>query len=179
MTAALLTVLMMASPPPVAKVPPAVAREMAEVIVAVDKALGLESWESHGAKPCVDRGGEGSQIKDIGAEEARRCAAAAVEKGFPGLGKSYLLAILMASIGPVTVVALGTGEAAGWAAYSCDPGRKCPPLKITPTSKWGKRLVDRQAKACAQATTIWLPPEQRVCEGAASLPATPAAPTSP
>lgn len=174
MLAALLTVLLMADPP-VAKVPAAVAGEMAAAVVAVDKALGLESWELHGAKPCVDRGGEGAQIKDVTPEDARRCAATAIEKGFAGLGKSYVLAILMAEIGPVTVVALGRGDAAGWGAYSCDPGRKCPPQKITPTTKWGKRLVDRQVKACAQATTIWFPPDQRACDDAAPT-APPAAP---
>jgi hypothetical protein len=63
----------------------------------------------------------------------------------------------------VTVVALGIGDAAGWGAYSCDPGRKCPPLKLDPGKKWGKRLIDRRAKACAQTNTIWFPPEKRAC----------------
>lgn len=148
---------------PPAKLPPETAREMAEAIIAVNKALGLESWPMHGVKPCVDRGGQGIMAKDVSGEEARRCAATALEQGFPALGKSYALAILMAPIGPFTVLALGTGEAAGWGAYSCDPGRKCPPLKITPTTKWGKRVGDRQTRACADETTIWFPADQRVC----------------
>src|SRR5262245_15636824 len=97
-----------------AKLSPDVAKEMAEAIVSVNKALGLESWPNHGAQPCIDRGGQGIQAKDVSAEDARKCAASAVEKGFPELGKSYSLAILMAPIGPFTVVALGTGDAAGW-----------------------------------------------------------------
>jgi hypothetical protein len=74
-----------------------------------------------------------------------------------------VLAILMADIGPVTVVAIGTGGAAGWGAYSCDPGRKCPPMKLDPGKKWGKRLIDRRARACADTRTIWFPPEKRAC----------------
>src|SRR5215831_2660348 len=136
-----------ASPP--AKLPPDTAREMSEAIVAVNKALGLESWPMHGVQPCIDRGGQGIMAKDVSVEDARKCAASAIEKGFPELGKTYSLAVLMAPIGPFTVVALGSGDAAGWGAYSCDPGRKCPPLKITPTTKWGKRVGERQAHACA------------------------------
>ena len=81
----------------------------------------------------------------------------------PGLGRSYVLAILMAPVGPITVMALGVAEAEGWAAYSCDPERKCLPTKLNPATKWGKRVVDRQIKACAAATTIWLPAAQRAC----------------
>jgi hypothetical protein len=136
---------------------------MAEAIVAVNKALGLESWTMRGATPCIDRGGQGIQAKDVSAEDTRKCAATAIDKGFPELGKSYVLAILMASIGPFTVIALSTGDAAGWGAYSCDPGRKCPPLKINPGTKWGKRLVERQTRACAEATTVWFPAGQRAC----------------
>jgi hypothetical protein len=152
---------------PAGKLPPAVATEMAEAIIAVNKALGLESWPMQGVKPCVDRGGQGVTAKDVTADDTRKCAAPAVEKGFPGLGKSYGLAILMASIGPVTVIALGTGDGAGWGAYSCDPGRACKPLKVGAPSKWGKRLAERAAKACAEPGTIWLPAGQRVCTAAA------------
>ncbi len=142
---------------------PPLAKEMADAVLAVDKALGLESWASHGVKSCVDRGGADNPAKEVSVEEARKCAASAVASGLPALGKSYVLAVLMAPIGPVTVVAFGIGDGAGWGAYSCDPGRKCPPMKMTPTSKWGKRLVDRQTKACGDATTIWLPENQRAC----------------
>ncbi|HVR61290.1 MAG TPA: hypothetical protein VMU50_05290 [Polyangia bacterium] len=153
--------------PAMAKVPPNVAKEMADTIVAVNKALGLESWEARGIKPCVDRGGEGANTKDVSPQDTRACAESALGTQSPSLGKSYVLAILMAPIGPVTVVAFGVGEYAGWAAYSCDPGRKCPPTRIDPATKWGKRLLDRQTKACQQPTTVWFPAEARACEGIA------------
>src|SRR5215475_6916501 len=89
-----------AAPP--TKLPPDVAKEMAEAIVAVNKALGLESWPMHGAKACIDRGGQGITAKDVSAEDARKCASTAIDKGFPELGKTYVLAVLMASIGPFT-----------------------------------------------------------------------------
>jgi hypothetical protein len=146
-----------------AKLPPAVAKEMSEAILAVDKALGLESWPTHGIKPCVERAGIENPTQDVSREETRKCTVAAVEKGFPALGKSYVLAVLMAPMGPITVVALGIDEAQGWAAYSCDPGRKCQPTSMNPTTKWGKRLLERQTKACASESTIWLPAEARAC----------------
>ena len=169
---------------PAAKLPADLAQEMADAVVAIDKALGLESWGAHGNKPCIDRGGLGATAKDVGVEETRKCAATGLDKGLPSLGKSYVLAILMADIGPVTVVALGTGDAAGWGAYSCDPGRKCPPAKLDAGKKWGKRLIDRRAKACAEPKTIWFPPEKRACAveaaagaGGGAGAATPGAPT--
>jgi hypothetical protein len=63
----------------------------------------------------------------------------------------------------VTVIAVGTGEAAGWGAYSCDPSKTCKPMKVGADNKWGKRLGERVAKACAETTTIWLPAGQRAC----------------
>ncbi len=146
-----------------AKLPPAVGQEMQDAIVALNKSLGLESWPAHGVKPCIDRGGQGVLAKDVTPDDARKCATAAVAKGKPELGKSYVLAVLMGEIGPVTVIALGTGEQAGWGAYSCDPTRACKPMKINPANKWGKRLDERRAKACTDATTIWLPADQRAC----------------
>src|SRR4051794_16232498 len=145
------------------KLAPATAKEMMESIIAVNKSLGLESWPMHGAQPCVDRGGQGITAKDVTADQTRKCAASALEKEFPELGKSYVLAVLMAPIGPVTVIALGTGDAAGWGAYSCDPGRDCRPLKVGAANKWGKRMGERQARACSDAATIWFPAGQRVC----------------
>jgi NAD(P)-dependent dehydrogenase (short-subunit alcohol dehydrogenase family) len=145
------------------KLAPGLAREMAEVIVAVDRSLGLESWPTHGAKPCVERGGPDNPTKDVSRDDTLRCAREAIDKRFGALGRSYVLAVIMAPMGPVTVVALGTAEAEGWAAYSCDPGRKCPPLRMSPTTKWGKRLLERQAKACSDETTIWFPEGQRAC----------------
>jgi hypothetical protein len=164
-TAALMAALWLATPTatPAAKLAPALGQEMAEAIVAVNKALGLESWPLHGAQPCVDRGGEGSQSKDVSPDDTRRCAGAALAKGFPELGKGYALAVLMSSGGPSTVIALGLGDASGFGAYSCDPGRKCLPTRIQTTTKWGKRLVERQQKACGTPETIWFPPDVRAC----------------
>jgi len=166
------------------KLAPEVAKEMTESIVAVNKALGLESWPSHGATPCVDRGGQGITAKSVTAEDTRKCANTAIEKNFPGLGKSYVLAIPMASLGPVTVIALGIGEADGWGGYSCDPQRKCNPVKLSASAKWSKRVAERRAKACSEATTLWFPVDQKACGAtapaapAATAPA-PAAPTTP
>lgn len=139
------------------KLSPAVSKEMADAIIAVNKSLGLESWPAHGVKPCIDRGGQGILAKDVKPEDTRKCAEAAVEKGLPELGKSYVLAILMGEIGPVTVIAVGKNDAAGWGAYSCDPTRTCKPMKINAANKWGKRLGERLTKACAEPATIWLP----------------------
>jgi hypothetical protein len=158
----LATVAAPAAPTP-GKLSPAVGKEMADAIIAVNKSLGLESWPAQGVKPCVDRGGQGVLAKDVTPDDTRKCATAAVEKGLPGLGKAYVLAVLMGEIGPVTVIALGTGEQAGWGAYSCDPTRACKPMKINPANKWGKRLDDRRTKACAEATTLWLPTGQKAC----------------
>ncbi|HEX2656628.1 MAG TPA: hypothetical protein VHU40_00080, partial [Polyangia bacterium] len=62
-------------------------------------------------------------------------------------------------------IAVGTGDAAGFGAYSCDPGRKCLPTKMQASSKWGKRLLERQQKACAEAETLWFPASVRLCVG--------------
>lgn len=152
-----------AKPAPAGKLAPGTAKQMADAIVAVNKSLGLESWPAHGVKPCIDRGGQGILAKDVKPADARKCAEGAVEKGLPELGKSFVVAVLMGEIGPVTVISLGTGEAAGWGAYSCDPTRACKPMKINPSNKWGKRLDERRAKACGDATTIWLPAGQKAC----------------
>lgn len=154
------------------KLSPAVAKEMTESIVAVNKALGLESWPSHGATPCVDRGGQGITAKNVGPEDTRKCASTAIEKNFPELGKSYVLAIPMVPLGPVTVIALGIGDSDGWGAYSCDPQRKCNPVKVGADSKWGKRMADRKTKACNETTTLWFPENQRAC-GATTTAAAP------
>lgn len=166
------------------KLPAPLIKEMTAAVVAVGKALGLESWPSHGIKPCVDRGTQDNPAKEVGREDALKCATGAVdENNFPGLGKQYVLAVLMAPIGPTTVLALGIAEAEGWAAYSCDPGRKCLPVKIDPGTKWGKRVSDRRNKACASgAATIWLPASGRSCpdgQGEAAAAAAAPAPTGP
>jgi len=161
--------LLAAAPAPAGpgKLAPAVSKEMTEAIVAVNKALGLESWPAHGAVPCLDRGGQGITAKEVTAEDTRKCAASAIEKGFPELGKSYVLAIKMAPIGPATVIAVGIGDAAGWGAYSCDPQRKCNPVKLGLPAKWSKRTAERQAKACGATDTVWFPADgdKQGCSG--------------
>jgi hypothetical protein len=183
-TVLMLASLAAASPTAPGKLPSGVSSEMMAAIVATNKSLGLESWPMHDVKPCIDRGGQGITAKDVTPEETRKCAAAAVEKDFPELGKSYVLAIQMASIGPVTVLAIGIGGSEGWGAYSCDPDRKCLPVKIGGVNKWGKRVAERLARACSESTTLWLPEGQRACPGAAPAAAAataspPAATTSP
>jgi hypothetical protein len=143
-----------------AKLPPELQKEIPEAIIAVDKALGLESWRE---KPCVDRGTQYGPAKDVSVEDTRRCAESAVKAGFPSLGKSYVIAVLMARVGPMTVIALGMGDEDGWGAYSCDPGRKCPPLRIDQDNKWSKRLAERRARACGDKETVWLPAGRRAC----------------
>src|SRR5215831_7385997 len=163
MSPILLVALLAAGSPP-KKLPPDTAKEITAAIIAVDKALGLESWPSHGIKPCISRGGEAGPGKDVSAEDTKRCAEAAVEKGFPQLGKSYVLAVLMAKVGPMTVMAIGIGPAEGWAARSCDPERKsCPPVPEEPSNKWGKHLLEVHGKACAESGTLWLPATGRTC----------------
>ena len=143
------------------KVPEPLSKEMQAAIVAVDKALGLESYND---KPCVDRGGQYGRAKDVSAEDTKKCAQSAIEKGFPQLGKGYVIAILMTGVGPMTVIALATGENADWGAYSCDPGRKCAPVNMTQDGKWQKRMAERRARACADPATVWLP--AKACPGA-------------
>jgi len=157
---------------------PEVSKEMQAIIVAANKALGLESWPVRDIKPCVDRGGQGITAKDVTADDTRKCAASAIDKGFPELGRSYVVAIPMADVGPVTVLALGIGDSNGWGAYSCDPDRKCLPVKIGAPNKWGKRMADRVASACNDPRTLWFPIDKRACPGGAA-PAPGAAPTAP
>jgi len=145
------------------KMAPEVSKQMMASIIATSKALGLESWPMRNVKPCVDRGGQGIQAKDVTPEETRKCTDEALATGFPELGKSFVLAVPMTSIGPVTVLALGIGDSTGWAAYSCDPERKCLPVKIGGEAKWSKRMAERQAKACSESTTLWFPADKKSC----------------
>ena len=177
--------LIAASPgaPAPGKLAPDVSKEMMAAIVATNKALGLESWPMHDVKPCIDRGGQGITAKEVTPDETRKCAAAALEKGFPELGKSYVLAVPMVEIGPITVLAIGIDGSEGWGAYSCDPDRKCLPVKIGSPNKWGKRIAERIDHACAEAGTLWFPADKRACPGAtpaaAAATAPPPAPTAP
>jgi hypothetical protein len=145
------------------KLAPEVSKQMMASIISVSKALGLESWPMRNVQPCVDRGGQGITAKDVTPEETRKCTDAAVASGFPELGKSFVLAVPMTSVGPVTVLALGIGDSTGWAAYSCDPERKCLPVKIGGEAKWSKRMAERQAKACDESTTLWFPTDKKSC----------------
>src|SRR5258708_16038048 len=124
--------LVLAGQPAAAKPSPEVAREMTEAIGAANKALGLESWEAHGIKPCVDRGGEGANAKDVSPEDTRTCAETAVGKQFPALGKSFVLAILMAPIGPATVLPFRIPHPHRSAAYSSHPRPKRLPTQHNP-----------------------------------------------
>jgi hypothetical protein len=169
-SATLFTLWAAAAGPP--KLPPALAKEMSDAVVAVDKALGLESWPTHGAEPCVKRAGPENPTQDVSRDDTRTCATAALA-GFPALGKAYVVAVLMAPMGPTTVFAVGLEQAAGWGAYSCDPGRKCPPTAMSSSTKWGKRLVERHQKACASDTTLWFPADGRACPAADKSPPKP------
>jgi hypothetical protein len=164
---------------PAGKLPSATAKEMTAVIIAINKVLGLESWEVAGEKPCVDRGGLEGTIKDVSAKDARDCAATAISHGFPGLGKEYVVGVPMAPIGPVTVFAIGVGDNAAWGAYSCDPKRKCAPTRLRADSKQAKRLNERYNKACASADTIWFPDRDQVCAGIAASPPPAVPPSTP
>jgi hypothetical protein len=182
MTILCATALIATNAAPAGRLSPDVSKEMMAAIVATNKALGLESWPMHDVKPCIDRGGQGITAKEVTPDESRKCAASAIEKGFPELGKSYVLAIPMAEIGPVTVLAIGIGANEGWGAYSCDPDRKCLPVKVGSPNKWGQRIAERIGRACAESGTLWLPADKRACPGAAPPAATappPSAPTTP
>jgi hypothetical protein len=171
-----------AGAPTPGKLSPDVSKEMAAAIVATNKALGLESWPMHDVKPCIDRGGQGIMAKEVTPDETRKCAAAAIDKGFPELGKSYVLAVPMTEVGPVTVLAIGIDGSEGWGAYSCDPDRKCLPVKIGSPNKWGQRIAERIGRACAEAGTLWFPADKRACPNAAPAATgatAPPAPTAP
>ena len=148
---------------PSGQLPVPVAKEMAAIVVALNKVLGLESWPAQGFESCLDRGGLEATAKDVSAEDTKNCANTAIAAGFPELGRSYVIGIPMAGIGPVTVFAIGQGQAEGWGAYSCDVTRKCPPTKLDGPSKQAKRLADRYRRACADRATIWLPSREGVC----------------
>jgi hypothetical protein len=132
---------------------PQAGKEMARALVALDQSLGLESYpEPH----CLKWG-----YHQITAEEVRACVDQALKGAtLPELGKSYVIAILMSAVGPQTLIAVAL-DAPGWAVLSCDPGKPCPP-RHAGQDKMGKRVIDRLQRACANATTIWLP-EKKGC----------------
>jgi hypothetical protein len=133
---------------------PKAAKEMAHALELLDQSLGLESYP----KPHCLKWGFGHQIT---VEEVKKCADEALKKdALPELGKSYVIAVLMAPVGPQTLIAIAL-DAPGWAVLSCDPGKPCPP-RHAGTDKMGKRVVDRSDRACKNDSTIWLP-EKKGC----------------
>jgi hypothetical protein len=36
-------------------------------------------------------------------------------------------------------------------------------VKLAAPSKWGKRMAERQVKACGDAATLWFPEGQKSC----------------
>jgi hypothetical protein len=133
------------------------AQEMLRALHLLDQSLGLESLPP----PHCLTYGFGHEIT---AAEVHKCVDKALEgQTLPGLGTKYTIAILMASIGPQTAVALSL-EAPGWATLSCDPGKPCPP-RHAGTDKMGKRVIDVTKRACTKDTTLWLPDgsNKKVC----------------
>jgi hypothetical protein len=133
---------------------PKAGKEMAQAVEAVNRALGLESYPP----PHCLAWGFGHQIT---VEEVRGCVDKALAAStLPELGKSYVLAVLMAPVGPQTLIAISL-DAPGWAVLSCDPGKPCPP-RHAGSDKMGKRVVDRTERACKGDKTIWIP-EKKGC----------------
>jgi hypothetical protein len=131
---------------------PKAGKEMAQAIEAINKSLGLESYpEPHCLKRSIDH--------QITPEEVKKCGEAALHD-FSALGKDYVIAVLMAAVGPQTVIVIAL-DAPGWVTLSCDPGKPCPP-RHAGTDKMGKRVVDRLDRACKNTTTVWFP-EKKGC----------------
>jgi hypothetical protein len=152
----LVALLSLVAAPALADKPgPKAAKEMTAAVEALNRSLGLENYpEPH----CLSWHQYGHTITP---DETRACAEKALPKAnFPELGQSYVVAILMSDIGPQTIMAIAL-DAPGWAVLSCDPGKPCPP-RHAGTDKMGKRVVERSERACAKATTLWLP-ERKGC----------------
>jgi len=127
-------------------------KEMQSALAALDQSLGLESYPP----PHCLKWGFGHKITP---DEVKACANQALKDlALPELGKSYVVAILMAEVGPQTMLAIAL-DAPGWAVLSCDPGKPCPP-RHAGTDKMGKRVVDRMERACKSESTIWIPAKQ-------------------
>ena len=134
---------------------PKAAKEMAQAIEVINKSLGLESFpEPHCLKRSMDH--------EITNDEVKSCGDAALH-AFSALGKDYVVAVLMAAVGPQTVIVVAL-DAPGWVTLSCDPGKPCPP-RHAGSDKMGKRVVDRLDRACKNATTVWFP-EKKGCPAA-------------
>src|ERR1700760_4971845 len=117
-------------------------QEMLRALKLLDQSLGLESLPP----PHCLTYGFGHEVT---ADEVHKCADKALAgQSLPGLGTKYTIAILMASIGPQTLVALSLEEP-GWAVLSCDPGKPCPPRHVG-TDKMGLRVSDVTKRACTK-----------------------------
>lgn len=123
--------------------------EMLKAMRLLDKSFGLESMP----KPHCLKWGYGHIIT---ADEVKACAKQALDgQELPGLGTKYVLATLMAEIGPQTVIAVSL-DPPGYTVLSCDPTRPCPPRKPGP-DKFGLRVTDQMNRACTKDTTLWFP----------------------
>jgi hypothetical protein len=123
--------------------------EMLKAVRLLDASFGLESMPP----PHCLKWGYGHEITG---DEVKACASKALEgQALPGLGTKYVLATIMADVGPQTIIAVSL-DPADWVLLSCDPGKPCPPRKPGP-DKYGKRVVDAVKRACDKPTTIWLP----------------------
>ena len=130
------------------------AAEMLKALHLLDKSFGLESMPP----PHCLKWGYGHLIT---ADEVRACAKQALDgQTLPGLGSKYVIAALMAEIGPQTIMAVVL-DPPGYVVLSCDPNRPCPPRKPGP-DKYGLRVTDALNRACTKPTTIWFP-EKKGC----------------
>lgn len=130
------------------------AAEALKAMHLLDKSFGLESFP----KPHCLKWGFGHLIT---ADEVKACAKQALDgQELPGLGTRYVIATIMADIGPQTVLAVML-DPPGYAVLSCDPNRPCPPRKPGP-DKFGLRVSDQMNRACTRPTTIWFP-EKKGC----------------
>ncbi len=130
------------------------AAETLKALHLLDKSFGLESMPP----PHCLKWGYGHIIT---ADEVKACAKQALDgQTLPGLGTRYVLATIMADIGPQTIIAVVL-DPPGWTVLSCDPNRPCPPRKPGP-DKFGMRVTDAMNRACTKPTTIWFP-EKKGC----------------
>jgi hypothetical protein len=151
LTVALLGPVAFAKPPRPSKEASA---EMLKALHLLDQSFGLESMPP---PHCLKWG----YAHLITPDEVKACAKQALDgQALPGLGTKYVLATIMAEIGPQTVIAISV-DPTDWVMLSCDPGRPCPPRRPGP-DKYGQRVVDAVKRACAKSTTVWIP-EKKGC----------------
>ncbi len=155
---AVVMVALVGAPAPARAKEPVPSKELAaETLKAMhllDKSFGLESFP----KPHCLKWGFGHLIT---ADEVKACAKQALDgQELPGLGTKYVIATLMADIGPQTIIAVVL-DPPGYTVLSCDPNRPCPPRKPGP-DKFGMRVTDQMNRACTKPTTIWFP-EKKGC----------------